>query len=45
MIIKHGGHFEKFTRCAKVCGLFSWMLIGWAGKLWSRGVIRKNKLL
>ena len=22
--------FEKFTRCAKVCGFFSWMLIGWA---------------
>ena len=31
-------HFEKFTRCAKICGLFfrdcaSRMLIGWAGKL------------
>ena len=29
--------FEKSTRCAKVCGLFFLMLIGWAGKLWSRG--------
>ena len=33
---------EKLKRCAKVCGLFSldctfWMLIGWAGKLRSRG--------
>ena len=33
---------EKFTKCAKVCGLFFLdcafgMLIGWAGKLWSRG--------
>ena len=32
--------FEKFTRCAKVCGLFFldcafWMLIGWADKLCS----------
>ena len=24
MIVKHGKHiFEKFTKCAKVCGLFS----------------------
>ena len=34
--------FEKFTRCAKVCGLYFldcafWALIGWAGKLWSHG--------
>ena len=33
--------FEKFTRCAKVCGLSFLdcalrVLIGWAGKLWSR---------
>ena len=42
MILKHDGHIflEKFTRCAKVCGLFSldcasWMLIGWANKLQS----------
>ena len=43
MIIQHGGHiFEKFTRCAKVCGLFLLdcafrILIGWAGKLRSHG--------
>ena len=34
-------HFgREFTRCAKVCGLFSWLclkLIGWAGKLRSHG--------
>ena len=39
----------KFTRCAKVCGLFSssWlcfrMLIGWADKLWSRGSYYKYR--
>ena len=41
-MIKHGQHifFEKFTRCAKVCGLLFLdcdlrVLIGWAGKLQS----------
>ena len=40
MIIKYGRHWGKFTRCAKVCGLFFYafrVLIGWAGKCWSRG--------
>ena len=34
---------EKFTKCAKVYGFFYLgafrMLIGWAGKLWSRGCV------
>ena len=34
--------FDKFTGCAKVCGLFFldcafWVLIGWEGKLQSLG--------
>ena len=38
----HSIVFEKFTRCAKVCGLFSLdcpfqALIGWAGKRRSHG--------
>ena len=37
--------WEKFTRCAKFCGLFfSRTLIGWAGKLWSRGSNGPGKL-
>ena len=41
--------FEKFTRCAKVCGLFFLdcafrMLIGWADKLWSRGWLHLDVL-
>ena len=40
--------FEKFTRCAKVCGLlfflivFLWMLIGWVDKLRSRGRLEQD---
>ena len=42
-----GTRLEKFTRYAKVYGLFLldcafWMLTGWAGKLRSRGFISKN---
>ena len=34
MIIKHGGHiYEKFKRCAKVYGLFSWLCFSEAGRL------------
>ena len=30
--------FDKFTRCAKVCGLFSWLCwFGWAGEFRSHG--------
>ena len=41
---------EKSTRCAKVCGLFFLdcafrMLIGWAGKLRSRGNKQKSPIM
>ena len=45
MIIKHGRHvFEQFTRCVKVLWAFFLdcafrVLIGWAGKLRSRGLL------
>ena len=49
-IIKHGRHIEKFTRCAKVCGLFFLdcaflMLICWVNKLRAHGHLLLNQFV